>query len=154
MRGLDYYTGFVFEVDAGKGIGSIAGGGRYDKLIGQYTGADVPATGLAIGIERVIDILRPEEKKKTNSKLYIIPINTQEQSIKIAQQLRNAGISTDIDLQNKGISKNLSYANKLNVPYVLFIGEKELKAKKVKLRDMKTGKEKLMTITEVTNKLK
>ncbi len=154
VRGLDYYTGFVFEIDAGGGIGSVGGGGRYDNLIGIYSGADAPATGLAIGIERVIDILRPKEKKKTSAKLYIIPINTQEQSIKIAQQIRNAGVNTDIDLQNKGISKNLSYANKLNVPYVLFIGEKELKAKKVKLRDMKTGKEKLMTAAEIIKKLK
>jgi len=152
VRGLDYYTGLVFEVDAGKGIGSIAGGGRYDKLIGIYTGKDVPATGLALGFERIVDILRAE-KAKTSTQIYIIPIKTEKAAIKIAQQLRYSGINTDMDLTGRSISKNLSYANKLGIPYVAIIGQQELAKKKIKLRNMRTGKEQLLTIKQVIKKL-
>ena len=74
--------------------------------------------------------------------------------MKIAQQLRDAGINTDIDLNDKGPSKNLEYANSLGIPYVIFVGKKELEENKVKLRDMKSGKEELLKIEGVINKLK
>lgn len=147
VRGLDYYTGFVFEVDAGKGIGSIAGGGRYDKLIGIYSGKDIPATGLALGFERIADLLKKEEKLPVQ--LFIIPIQTLKQTIKITEQLRKAGIKTDIDLQGRSLSKNLKYADKLGIPYAAIIGPKELAKKKIRLRNMKTGKEKLLTIKQL-----
>jgi len=149
-RGLDYYTGPVFEIIGGKGIGSIAGGGRYDNLIGMFAGQSVPATGLSFGLERVAEVLKLE-KKKTKVKVYVIPIQTIKQSIKIAEQLRKAGINVDIDLQDRSISKNLGYANKLGIPYVAIIGKKE--KKNIRLRDMKTGKEQLMAIKQVIKKL-
>jgi len=154
VRGLDYYTGLVFEVDGGKNIGSIAGGGRYDKLIGIYAGRDIPATGLALGFERIADILNSEKPKAdTNTQVYLIPIKTEKAAIKIAQQLRSAGINTDIDLAGRSISKNLSYANKFNIPYVAIVGQQELAKKKIKLRNMQTGKERLMTPKQIIEKL-
>lgn len=150
VRGLDYYTGFVFEIDSGKG-GSIGGGGRYDKLIGVYSGKDIPATGIALGFERIIELLK--KQKKTNTQVYVIPIKVTKQAIKITQQLRNAGINVDIDLQNRSISKNLNYASKSDIPYVAIIGKKELAKKKIRLRDMKKGKEKLVTIKQIIKKL-
>jgi len=71
----------------------------------------------------------------------------------IAQELRDAGINVDIDLMNRGPSKNINYANTFDIPYVIFIGEDEVKSKKVKLKNMKTGKEKLISVKEAINDL-
>lgn len=151
-RGLNYYTGTVFEVFTKGTKEAIAGGGRYDKMIGNFVGqGDYPAVGISFGIDRLTNLLKTD--KKTPAQLYIIPIKTFTESIKIAKQLREQGIKVDIDLNDKGISRNLDYADKLNIPYVIFIGNKEIKAKKLKLRNMKTGKEKLVTIKNIKNYL-
>jgi len=153
-RGLSYYTGTVFEVllKNSKIKTSVCGGGRYDKMIGDFLGkGDYPAVGISFGLDRIYDayIEKNKEEKKTVTQVYIIPINTFKDSLKIAEELRNEGVKVDIDLAGKGPSKNLKYANSLNIPYVLFIGEDELKQNKVKLKDMKTGKEKLVTAKEL-----
>ncbi|MBW2991225.1 histidine--tRNA ligase, partial [Candidatus Woesearchaeota archaeon] len=88
------------------------------------------------------------------SHVYVIPIKTEKESIKIAQELRKAGIKTEMDILNRGISKNLGYANSLNIPFALIIGEQELAQNKVKLRDMKSGKEELLSIKDAVEKLK
>ncbi|MEM2874301.1 MAG: histidine--tRNA ligase [Candidatus Nanoarchaeia archaeon] len=149
VRGLDYYTGLVFEFATDDEIGSIAGGGRYDELIGAYTGVKIPATGLAIGIERIYEILKRKTKlKKTKTKVFVIPIGEID-AIPIVQQLRNAGISTDFDLMGRGISKNLEFASKQEIPYVIFVGKEELKKKRLKLRNMKSGREELLSLKEI-----
>jgi len=158
-RGLAYYTGTVIEaVLKNSSIkSSVAGGGRYDNMIGSFLGkGSIPAVGISFGVDRIYDALveRQETKQKTNTKVYIIPIKTLNESMKIAQQLRDAGINADIDLNDKGPSKNLEYANSLGTPYVVFVGKKELEENKVKLRDMKSGKEEMMKIEDVINKLK
>lgn len=146
-RGLDYYTGFVFEIDAGKEIGSVGGGGRYDEMIGNFTGQRVAATGISLGLERIIDLLKMK-KIKTKTKVYVIPIKTTEKAIEIAEMFRKSGINTDVDLQNRDLRKNLEYVNKMEIPYVLFVGEQELKAGKVKLKNMSTGAEDLLSLKE------
>ncbi len=154
-RGLAYYTGPIYEVLLKESslTSSAAGGGRYDELIGNYLGTKeiIPATGISFGIEVIIEALKEKNKanKKSVTKLYIIPIKTLKQSLKLAQQLREKSINTDIDLLERGISKNLQYANSYGLPYVVFVGEKELKQGKVKLRDMKSGKEQLLTVKQV-----
>ena len=153
-RGLGYYTGTVFEVylKNSKVKTSVCAGGRYDKMIGDFLGkGDFPAVGISFGLDRIYDayIEKNKQEKKTVTQLYIIPINTFNESMKIAEELRNESINVDIDLSNKGPSKNLKYANSLNIPYVLFVGEEELKQNKVKLRDMKTGQERLVTAQEL-----
>lgn len=154
-RGLAYYTGTVFEVFMSKGefTSSLAGGGRYDKMIGEMlgTGREYPAVGISFGIEPITAMLKVAKKeiKKTVTQIYIIPIKTAKKCIDIAQKLRAEGINVDMDLAERGISKNLDYANSLGIPYVLFVGEQELKANKVKLRDMKTGKEKMAAVDSV-----
>ena len=110
---------------------------------------EYPAVGISFGLDRIYNLLVNKNIKKTNTKIFIIPIQTLKESLSIAQKLRENNINTDIDLNNKGISKNLDYANKLNIPYVLFIGENELKKKKLKLKDMNSGKEKFLTIKEL-----
>ncbi|MBN2422166.1 histidine--tRNA ligase [Candidatus Woesearchaeota archaeon] len=159
-RGLAYYTGPVYEAFLkGTSISSsAAGGGRYDEIIGKFIGSkkNVPATGISFGIEVIVEAIKEKEKLKQKSitQVYIIPIKTLIKSIGIAQKLRKAGIKTDMDIMQRGISKNLQYANAYGIPFVLFIGEDELKQNKVKLKDMKSGKEELLSVDQVIDKLK
>ena len=90
-----------------------------------------------------------KEEKKTVTQIYIIPIKTLDERLKIAEELRNNNIKVDIDLLGRKISKNLQYANSLSIPYVIFIGPDEIKKDKVKLRDMKTGEEEFFTVKQL-----
>ena len=158
-RGLAYYTGTVFEaiLKNSKVKSSVAGGGRYDSMIGAFLGKGIyPAVGISFGVDRIYDTLaeKQETKQKTNTKLYIIPIKTLNESMKIAQQLRDAGINTDIDSSDRGPSKNLEYANSLGIPFVLFVGKKELQENKLKLRDMKSGNEDMLSIEDIIKRMK
>lgn len=153
-RGLTYYTGPVYEVFLRKGkiTSSLAAGGRWDKMIGNFSnGRDVCALGISFGIVPILESLSSEEVILT--KVYVLPINTVNQSLGIVQQLRENGIPASLAF-SKGVSKGLEYAGSLNIPYVLISGERELKKKKVLLRDMKTGKEELLSLKEVIKKLK
>lgn len=159
-RGLGYYTGPIFEgyLKGSKITSSICGGGRYDKMIGQLLGSgkEYPAVGISFGLDVITDAIKLEKKeeKKTVTQVYIIPIGTPKESLAIAQKLRDKGVKADINISGKGISKNLDYANSLSIPYVIFIGSDELKQKKVKLRDMKTGKEEMISVEAVIKKIK
>jgi len=153
-RGLDYYTGPIFEVIAEEGIGSVAGGGRYDKMIGLFSGKDVPATGISLGIERVIEVMKERkmiEAKKSNVKVFVIAVNdkVRDKVLEVVQKLRNNSVSTDYDLRSRSLSKQLSYANSLGIPNVVIIGEKELESKCVRLRRMVSGKEVLLKIEDL-----
>ena len=158
-RGLNYYTGNIFEVYLKNSEikSSVAAGGRYDKMIGSLIGReDYPAVGISFGLDVITDALKLNKKtevKKSTTKVYIIPIKTFKESFKIAKKLRDSGINTDIDLMDRGISKNLDFADKLQIPYVLIIGKEELKKKKIKLKDMKSGKEELLEIEKVIKRL-
>ena len=158
-RGLVYYTGPIFEgyLRKSKIISSICGGGRYDKMIGMLLGneRDYPATGISFGLDVIADAIKLDGKKikKTVTKAYIIPIATEKKCISIVKQLRDAGINSEMDIMNRGVSKNLDYASKLGIPYVIFAGKKELSRKKVKLRDMKTGRERMITVKQVVKAL-
>ncbi len=152
-RGLDYYTGVVFEISAGEEIGSVAGGGRYDKLIGIYSGQDVPATGLALGFERLVDVLKAK-KIKTKTKVYVVPIKEIDRAIEIAEELRRNGINVDLDLSGRSVGKNLEYASKMEIPFVILIGAQEVEQGKVKVRDMITGSEELLTVEKTIIKLR
>lgn len=158
-RGLAYYTGTVIETflknDTIKS--AVCAGGRYDKMIGAFLGkGNFPAVGVAFGVDRIYDALleKQEIKQKTKTKIYVIPIKTLNESMKVVKQLREAGINTDIDLSDKSPSKNLEYANSLGVPFVLFVGKRELEEGKLKLKDMGSGKEELLKVEEVIGRLK
>ncbi len=153
-RGLSYYTGTIFEtVLKNSSIkSSVAGGGRWDKMIGEFLGkGEYAAVGISFGLERIFDayVEKNPIKQKTVTRIFIIPIGTLKESLKIAKLLRESDIKVDIDLMGKGPSKNLKYANSLGIPYVLFVGEDELKQNKVKLKDMGTGDEFLFSVLEV-----
>lgn len=151
-RGLDYYTGVIFEIDAGRELGSIGGGGRYDNLISEFAGQKVPATGISLGLERVIDLMKMK-KIKTKTKVYVVPIKIVDKAIEIIEKIRKAGVNADIDLAGRDLRKNLEYASKMEIPYVLFVGERELKEGKVKLRNMQTGAEDLLKIEDAIDNL-
>ncbi|OGI11719.1 histidine--tRNA ligase [Candidatus Micrarchaeota archaeon RBG_16_36_9] len=157
-RGLDYYTGPIFEIVAEEGIGSIAGGGRYDKMIGVLSGKDIPATGISLGIERVIEVVKEKkmiETKKSKVKVFVIAVNdnVRDKVLKIVQALRNKSIPADYDLKLRSLSKQLNYANLMEIPNVIIVGEKELKEKSVKLRKMDTGKEVLVKLDDLVTLL-
>ncbi|MFH1209450.1 MAG: histidine--tRNA ligase [archaeon] len=158
VRGLSYYTGTVFEaVLKNKELRcSVAGGGRYDKMIGKFMNKkeddEIGAVGIAFGLEPISDVFKFD--KKSNVKLYCIPINAYKESLKIVNELRKNAINTDIDLNDRNISKNLDYANKKGIPFVLIIGENELKLGKYKLKNMADGREEFLTKEELINKLK
>jgi len=158
-RGLSYYTGTVFEgfLKSNKIRSSICGGGRYDNMIGLFSNnKSFPAVGISFGIEPITEFVKISKNnhKKSVTKVFVVPIKTFDKSLEIAQNLRSNGINTEIDLMDRGLSKNLSYANSFGIPFVVFVGEEELKQKKVKLRDTNTGKEELLTVDQIVKKLK
>ncbi|NTV24073.1 MAG: histidine--tRNA ligase [Nanoarchaeota archaeon] len=159
-RGLAYYTGPIYEAFLKDSTitSSAAGGGRYDELIGKFLGGkqQIPATGISFGIEVIVEAMKEKglAEKKSVTRAYVIPIKTRTKCIKIVQELRKAGINTDMDLMERGISKNLDYANHYKIPFVVFAGEKELSEGKVKLRDMGSGTEEMVTVAEAVKRLK
>ncbi|MBI2133780.1 histidine--tRNA ligase [Candidatus Woesearchaeota archaeon] len=153
-RGLSYYTGTVFEAFLKDSeIGSaVAGGGRYDEMVGRFLGSgkEYPAVGVSLGFEVILDAMRLKIKSEERSvaKAYVIPIKNYREASKVASELRSGGIKTDIDLLNRSISKNMEYASSQSIPFVVFVGEQELKQGKVKLRNMKTGDEALVSVND------
>ncbi|MBI2574629.1 histidine--tRNA ligase [Candidatus Woesearchaeota archaeon] len=156
-RGLSYYTGTVFEVFLSDSEikSAVAAGGRYDNMIGSFLGSkkEYPAVGIAFGLDVILDALKKQQTggraaAKTAATAYVIPIKAPKEAARVAQQLRKAGINTAVEMLDRGISKSLDYANSQGIPYAVFVGEQELKQGKVKLRDMRTGKEELLSVEE------
>jgi len=159
VRGLDYYKGLVFEIDA-PALGAekqLCGGGAYE-LISLFGGRDTPTAGFAIGFDRTILALEAEQfvfpVPKTD--VYIIPVNEETigKSIELAQQLRKEGVITEVDLLRRGVGKSLKHANSKNSEKAIIIGPKELEKDSVTLRDMKTGDQQLVKIKDILSKLK
>lgn len=157
-RGLDYYTGPVFEVIA-KGFedyGSIAGGGRYDEIVELYGGPQTYATGVSFGVDRLTSIL--EEKGAfadmiLGVKVYIAPVNKNVifEAIKIAQTLRAKSIPSIVDMMGRRLGKQFEYADKKGIPKVVIVGERELVEGAVMVRDMKTGEQAKVKLDELVS---
>ncbi|MCH7902828.1 histidine--tRNA ligase [archaeon] len=149
-RGLEYYTGAVFEVSIKDGP-SVAGGGRYDKLIGLYGGQDTPATGISFGIDRLFDYLDDTLIIGPNTDVFIIPLSKEavSEAFKLGSKIRKQGFGVEVDLMQRNLKKNLDYANKKGIGFVIVLGEKELKEKKFKLKDMDSSEEKEFSFDEV-----
>lgn len=167
-RGLGYYTGIIFEVySLNPPLDSaVAAGGRYDTLIADFIGSEelteehrrslYPAVGISFGLEPITELVEEREGgtgPRTVTQVYVIPIAAQREGLEIAQRLRRAGIRADLDLAVRGVSDNLKYANAYDIPYALLIGPEELKQDKVKLRDMRSGEEEMLTLDEAIAKL-
>jgi histidyl-tRNA synthetase len=156
-RGLNYYTGAIFEVKAlDVQMGSIAGGGRYDNLTNVFGMPDVSGVGISFGADRIYDVLNqldlyPQEAIN-DTKLLFVNFGEKEMlySLPILSQLRAAGINTEIFPDAAKIKKQLSYANDKNIPFVAIVGEDEMKISKVTLKNMLTGEQTLVNPEELT----
>ena len=161
VRGLDYYTGIVFEVKADN-LGAqdaIAAGGRYDNLILELGAKPQGATGFAIGVERVIQSLSENEAFKADGKgvlLFIATIGEEayKKGFSILSTLRSEGIASDIDYQQKSLKAQMRYANKVKAEYVLVLGENELKERKVFLRNMNNASQKEIGLDSLVEEVK
>ncbi len=158
-RGLAYYTGPVFEtvVTAPK-IGSLAGGGRYDGVIGLFTGIDVPATGMALGLERIIDVVNETglfADAGSAAAVLVIAFGEAEMgpAMKIAHELRAAGVNTDVYTDGGKLKKKFAYADRSGAAQVVIVAPDELSRGMVKIKDMKTGQEKEVEISQVQSSL-
>ena len=159
-RGLDYYTGTVYEtfINQHRELGSVCSGGRYDNLAEYYTDKKLPGVGISIGLTRLFFQLTDkkiiEAGNKSISEVMIVSMMEDfTKSIEIATTLRNAGINTQIYTNNAKIKNQFKYASRLNIPYVIVIGEDEVKQNKVTIKDMITGEQTTETIQEVIEKL-
>lgn len=155
-RGLDYYTGPVFEVYAEgfENEGSIAGGGRYDELIEIFGGEPIPMTGVSLGLDRLVALLERIgvfEGINLTPRVYVVSASesVRPKAIEVAQQLRRAGVSTDMDLLSRGMRKQLDNANTKGVSKVVIVGERELAEGCVAVRDMSTAEQKKVKLEEL-----
>lgn len=147
VRGLSYYTGNIFEIKADKKF-SIAGGGRYDRVVGKFTGKEIPAVGISFSIERLMEYasIDPDQVKAL-----IISFNQDAECMRVATRLRRENISVIISREKVG--KALEYADHYSIENAIFIGSEEIKKKKLKLRNMKSGKEEYLTEKQIIAKL-
>ena len=159
-RGLNYYTGAIFEVKAlDVQIGSITGGGRYDNLTGVFGMAGVSGVGISFGADRIFDVLNQLDlypKEAVNStQLLFINFGEKEAafSISVLAQVRAAGIRAEIFPDASKMKKQMSYANSKAIPFVALVGENELNEGKVTLKNMETGEQKLVTPQELISEL-
>ena len=160
-RGLDYYTGTVYEtmLNDYKEIGSVCSGGRYDNLAEFYTNKKLPGVGISIGLSRLFyklkeaGIIKPDEA--TPSKVMLLPL-TEDLSYtnKLAMRLRNEGINVEVNYTKRSLKSMLNYANRLSVPYVMFLGEDEIKDQIFTLKNMTNGEQKKCSIPEIISELK
>ena len=153
-RGQEYYTGTIFEVYQKNGEikSSIGGGGRYDNMIGNFigNGKEYPAVGISFGLDVIFEILKSNtELSKNNTELYIIPMQNKVQALKIANILRKQNINVDIEMNETKLRKSMEYANKEKIPYVVILGEDELKQGKVLLKDMENGEQQEVDIWKI-----
>lgn len=143
-RGHDIYTGTVYEVYAKNSEikSSIGGGGRYDKIITRFIDDDneYPAVGISFGLDVICAVLNKQNiDKKSILDLYIIPMDTQVESLVLANKLRGFGINVDIEMNNIKLKKSMNYANRANIPYVIILGKDELLKEEIILKNMITG---------------
>ncbi len=159
-RGLTYYTGPIYEsvVEEPK-IGSLTGGGRYDKLVGMFLGRDIPATGTTIGLERIIDVMTeldmiPESKTTSQVLVTIFDENTRSSSLSIIRELRQSEIRSEIFFNSGNLKRQFNYANQKGIPFVLVIGPDEAKAGTITVKDMTSSEQQVVKRVELVDHLK
>lgn len=160
-RGLDYYTGTVYEtfLNEHKNIGSVCSGGRYDNLAEFYTDKQLPGVGISIGLTRLFYQLNEKNLinncKKSIADVLIIPMTEEIDScLNIATKLRSFGIKTEVYFANKKMKAKMKYANKLQIPYVIIIGDEEISTGRLSLKNMITGEQSTLNFEEIIVKVK
>ncbi len=160
-RGLDYYTGPIFETEVGqlvngRPIGSVTGGGRYDELLGMFTSRGQPATGTTLGIERLIDVLEElgggdagATRTITDVLVTVFDRDHLKDSLALAASLRRAGINTELPLSTRRLGAQLRQANQRGIPWAVFLGPDEVAAGQATIRDMRSGDQTTLPQTEI-----
>ncbi len=156
IRGLDYYTGTIFEtqlVEAPQ-LGSICGGGRYENLVGSFGKTKMPGVGMSIGLTRLfaqaMELQLLDETKEAAAQVVVVPLSENlDEILKIVQQLRKMELKTDVYLQKADLKKKMKYVNDLGAPYAVIIGDDELNKKKVQLKNMSTGEQEELNLPQV-----
>jgi histidyl-tRNA synthetase len=163
-RGLDYYTGMVFEIyEAGGTLGAqnqICGGGSY-RLAALFGGDEVPSTGFAFGFDRLAELFRLETKDLKRKEVVVVPVRERDtndrevvkEALKIASKLREF-FTTQIDVMNRSLSAQLSYANAIHASFAVLVGKNELKEEKVTLRYLNTGEQEKLGVEECVERIK
>ncbi len=158
-RGLDYYTGLIFEARIPEyTVGSVGGGGRYDQLIENLSGLRLPAVGFGIGFDRTVEAamqLQTLEFNNRSADLLITLFDEQyiENSLQLASKLRAAGLKTEIYPEPDKLGKQFKLADQKKIPFVAIIGEQEIEAEKVALKNMQTGQQELLTVEELIGQI-
>ena len=161
VRGLDYYTGVVFEI-IHPGLGAqnaLAAGGRYDNLIEKFGGPSLPATGFSFGLERVIMALKKEEvpvAELAETEIFLIVLGETnfEEGFKILQKLRGEKLKVEMNFEDKSLKALLRRANKIGVKFVLILGDEERQKANIMVKDMAGGEQKLVRIEKLAGSLK
>ncbi len=162
-RGLDYYTGMVFEIyEAGGKLGAqnqVCGGGSY-RLAALFGGDDTPSTGFAFGFDRLAGIFTPKNKDLKSPKVVVVPVRAKnadpavaEEAVRIASNLREF-FPTYLDVMSRSIGAQLSYANSLHASFAVLVGKNEVKEGKVTLRNLETGEQEKLGVEECVERLK
>ena len=157
-RGLNYYTGIIFEVKAtGVQMGSIGGGGRYDDLTGLFGVPGIPGVGISFGIDRIYDVMEelklfPEAVQTGTQALFFnlgpAPAQT---AFRLLQELRNAGIRCELYPEQAKFDKQFKYAEKKNIPYVVIIGEEEVASGNAKIKTLESGEQKTLSFEQLAS---
>ncbi|MCD6113418.1 MAG: histidine--tRNA ligase [Bacteroidales bacterium] len=160
-RGLDYYTGAIFEVKAKDAkIGSICGGGRYDNLTGIFGLKDVSGVGISFGADRIYDVLEQlnafPDYAVSSTKIMFVNFGDKEEKycIPLLAKIRKAGINAEIYPEQAKMKKQMNYANKKNVPYVVLVGENEMKQNILSVKNMDNGEQKSISVEELIDMVK
>ena len=160
-RGLDYYTGTVYEtfLNEYRELGSVCSGGRYDNLAEYYTDKKLPGVGISIGLTRLFYKLNElnalkEEQNSISKVLVVSMVKDNSKALEVATELRSENINAEVYLENKKIKAKFKYADRLAIPYVIVIGEDEIANNTVTLKNMQTGEQETLKIKEVIKKIK
>jgi len=158
VRGLDYYTKTIFEITHPK-LGAqdaIGAGGRYDTLLSELQGPDLGAVGFALGMERLVIAANIQLPAVLNNLVYIVNLNEEASKfgLKLLEELRQAGISSDMDYEDKSLKGALRKANDIGARYVILVGEDEIKKSAVTLKDMTKGDQKEIAFNDILPYLK
>jgi len=159
-RGLNYYTGIIFEVKAiGAQMGSIGGGGRYDDLTGLFGVTNVPGVGISFGVDRIYDVMEelqlfPDEAQKGTKVLFFnLGEAESKNAYSLMQQLRERGIASELFHENAKFDKQFKYAEKKNIPFIIIIGTKELEDGTCNIKNIKTGEQKTIRQSDLYQQL-
>ena len=161
-RGLDYYTGTVFEtmLNDYPSMGSICSGGRYDNLADYYTDQKLPGIGISIGLTRLFYQLKENGLVKSNAgslaRVIVIPMGEDDmnEAIAVAAKVRGEGIPADVYYQQKGMKQKMKYAARLGIPYAAIIGESERASASVMLKNMETGEQEAVPVAELADRIR